>query len=240
VEDAALLLEVLAGYDSKDATTSTLPVPQYRRGMESLSPPRIGLLKEFFYENANEDVKKNIEGAIERLRRAGAEVVETQLPKSFSVVLPAHRTIMNVEAAAYHEDTFRSRMMDYRPNLRGMIASGLLVSASTYLKAQRIRSRFIQEIASVIEGFDGLLTPSTTTPAPEGLSSTGDPAFNSPWSFCGFPSITVPSGLTKDGLPLGIQLVGRPFEEERLLKVAKWCEKMLGFAYEPLSQDTGT
>ena len=233
VEDVALLLEVLAGYDPKDATTSTLPVLSYRKALERLSPPRLGLLKEFFYENAHEEVRKNIDEAAERLNASGAEVLETRLPKSFSAVNAAHRTIMITEAAAYHEATFRSRMMDYRPNLRGMIATGLLVPASTYLKAQRIRSQFIREITSVLEGFDCLLTPATTTPAPEGLSSTGDPAFNSPWSFCGFPSITVPSGLTKHGLPLGIQLVARPFEEERLLRAANWCERALGFAHEP-------
>jgi aspartyl-tRNA(Asn)/glutamyl-tRNA(Gln) amidotransferase subunit A len=233
VEDAALLLEVLAGHDPRDASSSTLPVPSYRSAMDDLSPPRLGLLREFFYENAHEDVRKNIDEAAKRLNASGAEVVETRLPRSFSAVLPAHRTIMITEAAAYHEATFHSRMMDYRPNLRGMIATGLLVPASTYLKAQRIRSRFIREITPVLQGFDCLLTPATTTPAPEGLSSTGDPAFNSPWSFCGLPSITVPSGLTKDGLPLGIQLVGRPFDEECMLRVACWCERIIGFGHEP-------
>jgi len=233
VEDAALLLEVLAGYDPKDATTSMLPVPTYRKAMETLSAPRLGLLKGFFYEKAQEEVRKNIDEAAGRLGASGAEVVETELPRSFGAALGAHRIVMNVEAAAYHEETFRSRMMDYRPSLRGMIATGLLVPASTYLKAQRIRSQFIREMTSVIEGFDCLLTPATTTPAPRGLSSTGDPAFNSPWSFCGFPSMTVPSGLTGDGLPLGIQLVARPFEEERLLGAANWCGRVLGFGYEP-------
>jgi len=145
----------------------------------------------------------------------------------------AHRVIMNTEVAAVHEETFRTRMMDYRPGLRGMIATGLLIPASTHIKAQRIRGQFIHEIAAAIEGVDCFLTPSTTMPAPKGLGSTGDPAFNSPWSFCGFPSITVPSGLTRDGLPLGVQLVGRPFGEEALLKAALWCEKIVGFEHEP-------
>lgn len=233
VEDAALLLEVLAGHDPKDTTTSTLSIPPYRRAMDRLSPPRLGLLKKFFHESAHEEVRRNIEEATRRLGTAGAEVVETMLSRSFSAVHAAHRTVMITEAAAYHEETFRSRMKDYRPNLRGMIATGLLVPASTYLKAQRIRSQFIREIRSLLEGFDCLLTPATTTPAPKGMSSTGDPAFNSPWSFCGFPAITIPSGLTKDGLPLGIQLVGHPFDEERLLSVACWCERVLGFGHDP-------
>ncbi|MFQ6075074.1 MAG: amidase [Candidatus Bathyarchaeia archaeon] len=233
VEDAAVLLEVLAGHDPKDMASSTLPVPPYRRVMDSLSPPRLGLLKEFFYDNAHEEVRKNLEEVAKRLGEAGAEVVERRLPKSFDAVHAAHRILMMTEAAAFHEETFRTRMREYRPNLRGTIAAGLLVPASTYLKAQRIRGQFIREMAAVLGRFDCLLTPAATTPAPRGLESTGDPAFNSPWSFCGFPSITVPSGLTRDGLPLGIQLVGRPFDEERVLRVARWCEKMIGFGHEP-------
>ncbi len=233
VEDAAILLEVLAGHDPKDSSSSTLPVPSYRQALNRLSPPRLGLLKEFFYDNTHEEVRMNIDEAAQRIEESGAEVKEVRLPASFSAVHAAHRIVMNSEAAAFHEATFRSRMLDYRLNIRGIIASGLLVSASTYLKAQRIRSQFIREMATVMERFDCLLTPATTTPALRGLSSTGDPAFNSPWSFCGFPSITVPSGLTKDGLPLGIQLLGRPFDEEHVLRVARWCEKIIGFGHEP-------
>ncbi len=80
---------------------------------------------------------------------------------------------------------------------------------------------------------DYLLTPSSVTPALRGLESTGDPAFNAPWSFCGFPTITVPCGLTGDGLPLGLQLTGLPYGEEGLLSVAGWCERFLYFPKGP-------
>lgn len=233
VGDAALLLEVLAGHDPRDATSSTLPVPSYRMAMDSLSPPRLVLLREFFHDNAHEQVKKNTEEVAELLGGAGAEVEETRLPESFKAVHAAHRIIMMTEAAAFHEEAFQIRMGDYRPNLWGLVATGLLVPASTYLKAQRIRGLFIRETAAAMEGFDCLMTPAATVPAPKGLESTGDPAFNSPWSLCGLPSITVPSGLTGDGLPLGIQLVGRPFDEGRVLRVARWCERTIGFGYEP-------
>jgi aspartyl-tRNA(Asn)/glutamyl-tRNA(Gln) amidotransferase subunit A len=231
VEDVALLLEVLAGYDSNDASSSSLSVHAYRSAIDSLTPPRLSLLYEFFQEKSEEEVWNNFKETVKRLSSSGAMVVDTPLPRSFAAVHDAHRTIMITEAAAYHEETFRSHMTDYRPYLRGMIATGLLMPASTYLKAQRIRSLFIREILATLEGFDCFLMPATTTPAPAGLSSTGDPSFNSPWSFCGFPAITLPSGLTKDSLPLGIQLVGRPFEEERLLSVASWCEKILRFGH---------
>jgi amidase len=76
---------------------------------------------------------------------------------------------------------------------------------------------------------DCLLTPSAVTPALKGLESTGDAAFNAPWSFCGFPAITVPSGFTGNGLPLGVQLTGLPYGEEDLLSAAGWCERILDF-----------
>jgi aspartyl-tRNA(Asn)/glutamyl-tRNA(Gln) amidotransferase subunit A len=233
VEDAAILLEVLAGHDSKDPTSSSQPVSPYRRAVESSSLPRLGLLREFFWDNANDQVKKNIDKAAKVLGNAGAEITETALPKCFNVADSARRIVMETEIAAYHEETFRTRMMDYRPFLRRSIASGLLIPAVSYLKAQRIRSQFIREISASLKEFDCFLTPATTTPAPKGLESTGDPAFNWPWSFCGFPSITVPSAVTDNDLPLGIQLVGRPFDEERVLSIASWCEKVIGFGHEP-------
>jgi aspartyl-tRNA(Asn)/glutamyl-tRNA(Gln) amidotransferase subunit A len=232
VEDAAVLLEVLAGYDPRDGSSSTRPVPCYGKALGSIDPPRLGVVKGFFQENASDEVKGAMDDAINRLRSAGAEVEDANMPESFSGVHSAHRLMMIAEAAAYHEDTFRYRAMDYRPNLRGMIGSGLLVPASSYIKAQRIRSQFSREVAETLEGDDCLLMPSTPMPAPLGLISTGDPAFNSPWSFSGLPAITLPSSTSKDGLPMGIQLVGHPFDEERLLRVAEWCEKALSFGYK--------
>lgn len=233
VEDAALLLEVLAGHDQKDPSSSTHPTPPYRRALEGFNPPRFGLIEEYFSERAHEDVWKNFEETTDLLRAAGAEVAQAKLPECFSIVHAAHRVIIVAEAAAYHKDVFKTRMMDYRPKLRGLIASGLLLPVSTYLKAQQIRGQLIKEISASLEGFDCFITPSTTTPAPRGLESTGDPAFNSPWSFCGFPSVTIPSGLTEEGLPLGVQLVGRAFDEEGLLRTAYWCERTIGFGDQP-------
>lgn len=233
VEDAAIILEVLAGHDSKDASSSTLPVPSYRQALTRLSPPRLAILREFFQDKADEAVRNNTEDTVKKLAENGAKVMQKQLPSSFTSAQAAHRIILTTEAAAFHQENFRKRMMDYRPALRSTIAAGLLTPASTYLRAQRIKTRFTNEISALLEGSDCLLTPATTTPAPRGLESTGDPAFNSPWSFCGFPSITIHSGLAKNGLPLGIQLVGQPFDEERLLSVAHWCEKVLGFGHKP-------
>ncbi|MFH0848894.1 MAG: amidase [archaeon] len=233
VEDAAMLLEILAGHDLNDTSSSTLPVPSYSKSLAKVSPPRLVRLGEFFQDKAEEAVRNCTEQAVRKLGESGAEVIRRQLPGSFTSVLAAHRIMLTVEAAAFHQKNFHTRMMDYRPLLRSTIAAGLLTPASTYLRAKRIKSRFTREVLALLQGSDCLLTPATTTPAPRGLESTGDPAFNLPWSFCGFPSITVPSGLTERGLPLGIQLVARPFDEETLLSVARWCEKVLCFRHEP-------
>ncbi len=223
VDDASVMLDVLAGsgleYSKKDVDRA----PFYR----------FGLLREYFHDHAHEEVWKGFEETVDKLRDAGAEVLEIPLPDSFGVVHVAHRVIMASEAASVHKENFQKRASDYRVNMRGLITSGLLVPASAYIRAQRIRGRFMREMGKILGELDCLLTPSATTPAPHGLGYTGDPAFNAPWSFCGFPSMTVPSGLDKDGLPLGIQLICEPFRESHLIEAARWCEGLLGFIKGP-------
>jgi aspartyl-tRNA(Asn)/glutamyl-tRNA(Gln) amidotransferase subunit A len=137
---------------------------------------------------------------------------------------------MKVEAASFHEITFRDRIEDYRPKIKKLIASGLLISGTTYLRAQRIRNQFRQEMLKLMTGLDCVLTPSAPTPALKGLDNTGDPSFNAPWTFIGVPSITIPSGVTKNSrLPMGIQIISKPFCEEKLLAIAQWCEKIINF-----------
>ena len=223
VEDSAIMLGALTGMGN--------PFSDGPHGESE--PPKLGLLRGYFQENAHEDAWRGFEEAVERLGDAGVVVVEILLPDSFDVVHAAHRVIMASEATSVHEENFRDRRMDYRVNIRGLIASGLLVPASDYIRARRIRSRFIGEAAAMLKDVSSLLTPSAPTPALRGLGSTGNPAFNAPWSFVGFPSITVPSGLTVDGLPLGIQLVGSPLHEDKLLADAGWCEEVLGFQKTP-------
>ncbi|MCI0438087.1 MAG: amidase, partial [Chloroflexi bacterium] len=99
--------------------------------------------------------------------------------------------------------------------------------AVTYMQAQRNRRRFRRLVEEAAQGFDVLLTPSIYSAAPRDLSSTGDPMFQSPWTTCGIPAITLPSGLSESGLPLGIQLAAAPFDEAGLLAAARWCERVL-------------
>jgi len=215
VRDASLVLGALTGNVMSPIKTSA-------------RPPRVGLFKGFFQDRADDVVWEGFMESVEKLKEGGAFVVETPLPESFSIVHSVHKLIMSSEAASVHQDNFRSRQGDYRRKLRGLVASGLLVPSSAYLRSQRIRGRFIEEVHRTLKGLDCLITPSAPTPALHGLESTGDAAFNSPWSLTGFPSITVPSALTEGGLPLGVQLINLPCQEEALLRVARWCEEALG------------
>ncbi len=234
VEDAALLLNVLAGHDPNDASTSASPVPDYTKALASLDrPPRIGLLRQFFYDRADAETRQRTDAVVERLGRQGARVEEIRVPSDFDTLLAAHRIIMTVEAAAVHQASFSARPDDYAPNVRGVVEAGMLTPAVAYVQAQRLRRRFRLEMERAIQPFDVLLTPTTPTPAPRDLSTTGDPVFQTPWTACGFPAITLPTGLSASGLPLGLQLVAAPFAEERLLAAARWCEEALEVRLAP-------
>jgi aspartyl-tRNA(Asn)/glutamyl-tRNA(Gln) amidotransferase subunit A len=207
--------------------------PDLKAGIEAVNSPRIGLLSGFFKDEADDGVWRGFERAVGRLWGEGADFVDVRLPESFKMVPDVHRVVMCVETAAAHEDTFREQPEGYREYMRGFISSGLLVPGTAYLRAQRIRGTIIKDILRLLEDFDCLACPSTVDTAPEGLEWTGSPAFNAPWSLTGLPSITVPSGLSEDKLPLGLQLVGKPYGEMELLVIGKWCEERLGFPEGP-------
>jgi Asp-tRNA(Asn)/Glu-tRNA(Gln) amidotransferase A subunit family amidase len=238
VEDAALLLQVLAGYDPNDLSSATLPVPDYLQGLETGAAPRFGVMRDFFWERATTAVQRHTEEAIGRLQQAGAQVREVRPPESFAAGFAAHRIIMQVEAAAVHADLFSCHREKYGPHIRSTIEGGILIPGVPYVRAQRVRRRLQRQLEPLLASVDVLLTPTTPTPAPAGLHATGDPVFQTPWTFVGLPSITVPSGLTPEGLPLGLQLVAAPFAEARLLATARWCERTLDFAARPALCET--
>jgi Asp-tRNA(Asn)/Glu-tRNA(Gln) amidotransferase A subunit family amidase len=228
VEDAAITLDVFTGNNSSGLLE------------KEMEPPKIGVVKEFFTEEAVSEVKGGYEKIIDKLDGVGAKLIDYSLPSSFYAIHSAHRVIMSTEAASVHEENYRRQPANYRPNISGMIVSGLLVPANAYLKAQRIRKLFIDELYVSIRDLDCLITPSSTTPALKGLESTGSAAFNAPWSLAGFPSITIPYGLTDNDLPLGLQLICGPHREEKLIRIAHWFEKKLDFpskSVEPSIQD---
>jgi len=234
VLDAALVLQAIAGHDIHDTSSLAQPVGDYSQAVQQAdTPPRLGLVREFFYDHADAEMQQHTTATVERLARAGASVREVTLPASFATVLAAHRIIMKVEAAAFHADMFSSQREQYGPRLRETIEMGLVIPSVAYLRAQRLRRLFQQEVPQMFKEVDVLVTPSTLTPAPRDLNTTGDARFQSPWTHAGVPTITLPSGLSQTGMPLGIQLIAPALEEERLLRAARWCEAALNVTLAP-------
>ncbi|MBI4609895.1 MAG: amidase [Candidatus Rokubacteria bacterium] len=234
VTDAALGLQVLAGHDPRDPFSSRESLADYVGALSRAErPPRLALPRQFFLERASPEVAAHLEGVAQSLGRGGATVEEIKLPPSFEGIHDAGARVVRVEAAAFHAARFATHAAQYRPKLRALIEAGPTISAVEYVAAQQHRRRFRDEMAASFERADALLMPVAGAPAPKGLDSTGDPAFCAPWSFAGLPAISLPSGLTMDGLPLAVQLVSAAFDEPRLLAVARWCEAQLGFTAAP-------
>jgi aspartyl-tRNA(Asn)/glutamyl-tRNA(Gln) amidotransferase subunit A len=234
VEDAAIMLQVMAGHDPNDPGSSTQPVPDYLEEMKALErPPRIGLLKEFFFDRSTPEVRRHTEAVVRRLARAGAQVEEVSLPESFSTAHSCQRIVSNVETAAFHEEFFRHRAGEYGPKLRATIEMGMLIPGVRYVQAQRLRRQFRHDMVETVGRVDVVLTPAAPSPAPGDRSTTGDPVFQQPWTSSGLPTIVLPSGLSESGLPLGIQLAGLPLEEGKLFAAARWCEEELGVSLSP-------
>lgn len=233
VRDAAILLFVLAGDDPHDPACATLPVPDYRSASFNPLPPRIGLVRDFFLEKANDETQKHVEAIAEQFARAGAAVEEVRLPESFVGEPEAHFKMLYAEAAVSHAATYAQHRERYSPQMQDLIEKGKLISAAEYVTLRRHQQRFRHDMETLCQSVDVLLTPSTPAPAPKGLTSTGDPSFNGPASFSGHPSLNLPSGLSADGLPFGIQLMSAAFREDKLIAAGQWCEAVLDFRQEP-------
>ncbi|HEY7153695.1 MAG TPA: amidase, partial [Gemmataceae bacterium] len=216
VRDLEILLLAMAdgGWPTGDGGTVT------RR-------PVFGRLRGLFEQKADPVVTKMMDEVADKLRQRGAVVEDVSLPASFAEVLPRHRTVMAVEAAAFHQERLRRHPDDYDPRIRGLIEEGLKCPAPEYARCKRHQQQLRREMECCFDSVEVLLTPATTGPAPD-ASSTGDPSFNSPWSYTGFPTISFPTCRSPDGLPLAIQLAGRPWGERELFHVAVWCEDALG------------
>ena len=233
VEDAALLMQVMAVADPNEPITVGLPADDFMAGLASHSAPRIGLIRRFFYDNSDEETRKHTDGIVNQLSRAGATIEEIPLPDSIDTAMEDQRIIMAVEGAAFHQPMFERQSQDYQPKLREMLRQGLATDGQTYSRALERRQQFTAEMQVLAGKADVLLTPSTPTPALPDITNTGNTMFQGPWTSCGLPVITIPSGLAASGLPFGIQLASAPFSEPKLLAAARWCENVLGVELSP-------
>jgi aspartyl-tRNA(Asn)/glutamyl-tRNA(Gln) amidotransferase subunit A len=219
---------VLAGPDPRDPLCASSPAPAIVPLLDQgpPRPPRLGRLRGLFEERASGAVLQMMDETLEVLAAAGAPVSEAPLPPSFAEVIPRHRTVMACEAAAWHEQRLAEHPDDYLPRIRELLSEGLATSAVEYIRARQHQALLRREILGSLTGVDVLICPATPADAPD-HSTTGDPVFNSPWSYTGLPTVSFPVALSPDGLPLAVQLVGRPFTEPALFAAALWCEEAI-------------
>ena len=237
VEDTAYMMQALAGYDPKDPTTSTAPVPDYSLSLrEDIRGLTIGVPRHFFFassQDVNPEVVATVEKGLETLQELGANIQEVTIP-SLDYVRAANSIIMLSEAYAFHEKNLKSRPEEYGEMVRARFRIGGLLSASDYVQAQRVRKVAIREFADVLQGVDVLVTPTMTQPAAafegfDGTSTVRGPSFTAPFNLTGLPAISVPCGFTAAGLPVGMQIAGKPFDEPRLIQAAYTYQQQAGW-----------
>jgi Asp-tRNA(Asn)/Glu-tRNA(Gln) amidotransferase A subunit family amidase len=209
------------------------PVLKWAFAEPAQSPPHaptLGRLRGFFEIMAEPVMRQSFEEAISSLSRAGAWVREVPLPAGFDDVHRRHRVIMASEAAAWHQQRLAEYPDDYQPKVRSLIEEGLATPAAEYIRCRQHQDWLRSAIEDSFDGVEAFLVPATIGPAPD-LSTTGDPVFNSPWSYTGLPTISFPFALSPAGLPLALQLVGDYQREEDLFRIGLWCEDVLRAAF---------
>ena len=237
VRDAALVLNVIAGHDPEDSSSSRRPVEDYAAGLEQgVAGMRIGIPEEYFFDLIDPEVEKTVLQAARTLESLGASVDRVSIP-AFEHAIPISGTILLAEAAAVHIDRLRRCPDDIGADVRARLTQGALTSAVDYIKAQQARTVFNRRVADAMRDFDLLLAPTAPVAAPrideasveiDGVS-TGVlallPRLTRGFNICGVPVVSVPCGFTEAGMPIGMQLAGRPFEEAAVLRAAHAYEQ---------------
>jgi aspartyl-tRNA(Asn)/glutamyl-tRNA(Gln) amidotransferase subunit A len=237
VEDCALVLGAIAGFDAADPQTASVPVPDYRpelaRGLEGV---RIALLEDFSLTGLQAGVASAIEAAVAELESGGAQIREVPMP-NLEPSISALMTVDVAEPAAYHAAWLRERPEDYGDDVRALLEAGELYLASHYIQAQRYRTVLRAQFDDVLRDADAILTPTVPFTAPavgatEVTLESGETLdiisavmrYNALPPLVGLPALSVPCGFADDGLPVGMQLIGRAFDEGTLFRI--------GHAYE--------
>jgi aspartyl-tRNA(Asn)/glutamyl-tRNA(Gln) amidotransferase subunit A len=227
VRDLAILLGAMVETGAGDDLG--MPTPDYYQACLGGSPAAIALYRPrgLFHDAADPTVRQAMDEVCATFWREGVRVHDVVLPAAFAEVIARHRTVMAVEAAQFHGDRLARHPEDYQPRIRQLLEEGLACPAAEYGDCKRHQHQLASALTRMI-GRAPLITPATKSCAPD-ASTTGDPAFNSPWSYTGLPTISIPIGRFVDGLPLAIQLViGRPSGEADLFRAAALCERVLG------------
>ncbi len=234
VSDAAVLLQAMAAHDARDANSVDAPVPDYLAALrEGLKPLKIGIPRKFFYEELDREVASAVEQAIDVVSALGNDLFETVIE------VPTDRTLQTAEAYAYHAK-FVSRSPElYQAETLRRIRSGEEISADEFEKRRREQKQIRSSIHKAFEKVDALLTPTAPVPAPAIDELKRNPELlrpcellllrnTRPVNVWGLPAISIPCGFTSAGLPVGLQIIGPHWREDRVLQLA--------YAYEQATQ----
>lgn len=263
VRDAAIMLKSMAGHDEKDATSIDIPVPDYEAALTGdIRGLKIGIPKEYRVDGMPDEIEKLWAQGIDWLKSAGAEIVDVSLPHT-KYALPAYYIVAPAEAssnlARYDGVKYglrvpgnditdmyeKTRAEGFGDEVRRRVLIGTYVLSAGYydayyIKAQKLRTLIAEDFRKAYEQVDVLLTPTTPSTAFAVGEKTDDPlsmylndVFTVPVNLAGLPGISLPAGLGSDGLPLGLQLIGRTFDEETLLRAAGVLEEAAGFDATP-------
>jgi aspartyl-tRNA(Asn)/glutamyl-tRNA(Gln) amidotransferase subunit A len=240
-EDCALLLGLMAGADPHDPTAATGPLPDYvaatRQGMKGV---KIGVPTAFYVDDLDSEVARVLDETIAAFKQQGAEIVSVELPDQRQLTA-ACQFVIAVEAAAFHKRWMIERPQDYGPQVLMRLQNALAISGVSYLEAMRWRGQALSAHAAAVAGVDAVIAPVAPTAAPtiaesDVGNSPGAEAmiqrltrFTRPVNYLGLPSLAIPSGFTRNGLPVGMQLIGRSFDESTLLRIGAAFQRATDF-----------
>jgi aspartyl-tRNA(Asn)/glutamyl-tRNA(Gln) amidotransferase subunit A len=241
VEDCALLTGLMAGSDPEDLTASTRPVPDYMAACQgSMKGLRIGVPTAFYVDDLDAEVADVLDETIATLRQEDAEIVKVELPDQRQLTA-ACQLVLATEAAAFHKRWLIERPQDYGAQVLMRLQNGLAIPAVSYLEAMRWRGPALSAYLAAVAGTDAVLAPVAPMPAPTiAESDVGNSIdaeaviqritkFTRPINYLGLPSLSIPTGFTKAGLPVGMQLVGRAFDEAMLFRIGAAFQRATDF-----------
>ncbi len=237
VEDAAIMLAAIAGPDPKDPTASSRPLSDYRQEMQgSIHGLRLGVPRQYFSEHVDPEIQKLVSAAIRQLESLGTTPVEVDIPDlEICSAMEAHITL--AEATSYHEPYLKKQADDYGPGVHTNLEAGTYLLATDYVKSQRARTLLQHNFNEAFKRADVIVSPTLPAFPPlvgEVVVQSGDLQehvidaflrFNIPYDLTGFPAISIPCGFSASGLPVGLQIAGKAFDEVTILRVASAYEQ---------------
>jgi aspartyl-tRNA(Asn)/glutamyl-tRNA(Gln) amidotransferase subunit A len=229
VADAAVMLDALSGYDPRDARTRVVAAPESQHALgHGVRGLRVGVVRDDGTGGvpASEAALAAWRAGLDALGQQGAELIEIDMPE-LDMFRSVQAAVLALEAASFHEPWLRERLSDYGEFMRQRILSSYAFSSRAFVQAQQIRAILRQRCEQLFTIVDLISTPTLSDVAPA-LGVPGSTYFTNPFNNLGWPAITVPCGRGPHGLPLGIQIAGRPWEEATVLRAAQAIEQVLG------------